>query len=105
MQSKVETALFAEGVQLESFGGDIPVVHVSGLTGQGLPQLVETISLVAEMQDVRAEITGQVQGYVLESKVLKGLGYAVFIYHLLFDDVYLLSFLATLQPSLYCVAN
>ncbi|THG99213.1 hypothetical protein EW026_g3101 [Hermanssonia centrifuga] len=72
--SKVEKALFAEGVQFESFGGDIPSVHVSGLTGQGLPQLVETISLIAELQDLRAERTGMVQGYVIESKIQKGLG-------------------------------
>ncbi|KIP08161.1 hypothetical protein PHLGIDRAFT_69795 [Phlebiopsis gigantea 11061_1 CR5-6] len=72
--SKLEKALLAEGVQLETFGGDIPVVHVSGLTGQGLPELVETISAVAEMQDIRAEETGSIQGYVLESKVDKGLG-------------------------------
>lgn len=63
-----------EGVQLESLGGDVPCVHVSGLTGKGLPQLVETISAVAEMQDVRAETNGPVQGYILESKVSKGLG-------------------------------
>ena len=60
---------------METFGGDVPVVHVSGLTGQGLPQLVETISLVAEMRDLRAEDSGTAQGYVLESKVDKGLGY------------------------------
>ncbi|OSD08681.1 initiation factor 2 [Trametes coccinea BRFM310] len=71
---KVENALLAEGIQLEAFGGDIPVVHVSGLTGQGLDQLVETISAVAEMQDLRAEREGVLQGYVLESKVAKGLG-------------------------------
>ena len=70
----MEKALLAEGVQLETFGGDIPVVHVSGLTGQGLPDLVETISVVAELQDIRAEDEGPMQGYVLESKVDKGLG-------------------------------
>lgn len=72
--SKVEHALLAEGVQLETFGGDIPVVHVSGMTGQGLEQLIETISAVAEMQDLRAEREGKIQGYVLESRVQKGLG-------------------------------
>ena len=70
----MEKALLAEDVQLETFGGDVPVVHVSGLTGQGLPQLVETISLVAEMRDLRAADSGVVQGHVLESKVDKGLG-------------------------------
>lgn len=76
MQDAVEKALLAEGVQLETFGGDIPVVHVSGLTGQGLPQLVETISLVAELRDLRAPEYGPIQGYILESRVDKGLGYA-----------------------------
>ena len=64
----------AENVQLEVFGGDIPSVEVSGLTGRGLPDLVETLSAMAEVQDLRAEREGPIQGYVLESKVHKGLG-------------------------------
>ena len=63
-----------EGIQVEDFGGDIPAVHVSGLTGEGLPELLETLSLVAEMQDLRAEHTGSLYGHVLESNVQKGLG-------------------------------
>ncbi|KAG6845233.1 hypothetical protein H0H87_012225 [Tephrocybe sp. NHM501043] len=70
----VQKALLAEDVQLEAFGGDIPSVEVSGLTGHGLPTLVETLSAIAEMQDLRAEREGPIQGYVLESKVHKGLG-------------------------------
>ena len=64
----------AEGIQVEDFGGDIPAVHVSGLTGEGLPELLETLSLVAEMRDLRAENTGSVYGHVLESNVQKGVG-------------------------------
>ncbi|PFH50083.1 hypothetical protein AMATHDRAFT_146107 [Amanita thiersii Skay4041] len=71
---RVQKALMTEGVQVEPFGGDIPCVEVSGLTGQGLPDLVETISTMAEMQDLRAESEGPIYGYVLESKVQKGLG-------------------------------
>lgn len=70
----VKLALMAEGIQLESFGGDIPSVEVSGLTGQGLPDLVEVLSAMAELQDLRAEKEGAVHGYVLESRVTKGLG-------------------------------
>ena len=54
---------------------------VSGLTGQGLDQLVETISALAEMQDLRAEREGPLHGYVLESNVSKGLGYVLFSFH------------------------
>ncbi|KAI0319795.1 hypothetical protein OF83DRAFT_1169861 [Amylostereum chailletii] len=71
---RVQNELMVEGVQLEALSGDIPAVQVSGLTGLGLDQLVETISAVSEMQDLRAEQDGLVYGYVLESKVQKGLG-------------------------------
>lgn len=70
----VQRALLAEGIQLEAYGGDIPSVRVSGLTGEGLPDLVETLSAVAEMQDLSAETDGNSFGHVLESKVQKGLG-------------------------------
>ncbi|KAI0065483.1 initiation factor 2 [Artomyces pyxidatus] len=71
---KVQNALLVEGVQLESLGGDIPSVEVSGLTGKGLDDLMETISAVAEVQDFRAERDGKVHGHVLESRQQKGLG-------------------------------
>lgn len=70
----VQKALLAADVQLEEFGGDVPSVEVSGLTGKGLPTLVETSSAMAEMQELRAERDGPVHGYVLESQVQKGLG-------------------------------
>ncbi|KAF9458674.1 hypothetical protein BDZ94DRAFT_1270200 [Collybia nuda] len=70
----VKKALMAENIQLEEFGGDIPSVEVSGLSGHGLPDLVETLSAIAEMQDLRAEQDGLVHGFVLESKIHKGLG-------------------------------
>ncbi|KAL0063317.1 translation initiation factor IF-2 [Marasmius tenuissimus] len=73
-QEAVQKSLLAEGIQLEAFGGDVPSVAVSGLTGLGLPELVETLSAIAEMQDLRAETDGPAHGYVLESKMHKGLG-------------------------------
>lgn len=73
-QDAVQKALLVENMQLEVFGGDIPSVEVSGLSGHGLPTLVETLSAIAEIQDLRAERDGPVHGFVLESKVHKGLG-------------------------------
>jgi translation initiation factor IF-2 len=63
-----------EDIHVEDLGGDTPAVEVSGLTGKGLPELVDTLSLMAEIQDLRGEPDGNVFGYVLESKVVKGLG-------------------------------
>ncbi|KAJ3863882.1 hypothetical protein EV359DRAFT_42207 [Lentinula novae-zelandiae] len=70
----VQKSLLAEGLQLEQYGGDVPAVTVSGKTGEGLPSLVETLSAIAEMQDLRAENEGPVHGYVLESNMHKGMG-------------------------------
>ncbi|KAG8715534.1 hypothetical protein FRC11_003285 [Ceratobasidium sp. 423] len=71
---KVKRALLSEGVQLEEFGGDIPSVEVSGLTGQGLDTLIETLSTLAEMAELRAEVDLRAHGRVLESRVDKGRG-------------------------------
>ena len=70
----MQKALLVEDIHLEELGGDVPSVKVSGLTGQGLPELLDTISLLSDIQDLRAEPDGNVFGYVLESKVVKGLG-------------------------------
>ncbi|KAG8829277.1 hypothetical protein FRC17_006847 [Serendipita sp. 399] len=70
----VKQMLLAEGVQLEEFGGDVPAVEVSGLTGHGLDNLMETVSLVSELMDLRAEPKGTAVGYVLESRNEKGFG-------------------------------
>lgn len=74
LQEKTKLALLSAGVPLEEVGGDVPCVTVSGLTGSGLPDLVETISLVADVMDLRAEQDCTPVGYVLESRILKGFG-------------------------------
>lgn len=73
-QVKVKSALGAEGIQLEEDGGDIPAVKVSGLEKTGLDDLVETLSTVAELRDLRAKQDGKAEGYVLESNVDRGRG-------------------------------
>jgi translation initiation factor IF-2 len=50
-------------------------VEVSGLTGKGLDDLVETISATAEIMEIRGESEGKAHGFVIESKLQKGLGY------------------------------
>lgn len=76
MQDYVQKDLLSEGLELEVFEGNVPSVNVSGKTGLGLGNLVETLSMVAELQDLRAErdTSTPVFGYVLEARVQKGLG-------------------------------
>ncbi|WVO20572.1 translation initiation factor IF-2 [Cryptococcus decagattii] len=71
---KVKNALGAEGIFLEEDGGDIPSVRVSALKKTGLDDLVETLSTLAEIRDLRARRDGKAEGYVLESRVDKGRG-------------------------------
>ncbi|KIJ69580.1 hypothetical protein HYDPIDRAFT_106210 [Hydnomerulius pinastri MD-312] len=71
---KTKLALLAAGVELEEHGGDVPCVEVSGLTGIGLPDLIETLALMADVMDLHAEKDCPAVGYVLESRVQKGLG-------------------------------
>ncbi|GMM44593.1 translation initiation factor 2 [Pichia kluyveri] len=71
---KVVADLSMQGIDVEDYGGDTPVVRVSGKTGLGMKELEETIVTVAELLDLKTEENGVVEGWVLESQVKKGLG-------------------------------
>ena len=73
-KNKVKSALASEDIHLEEDGGDTPSVQVSGLQKLGLDDLVETISTLAELRDLRARQDGKAEGYVLESNVDRGRG-------------------------------
>lgn len=64
---KVKRALTQEDVVVESLGGKTPSIEISALTGQGIPELLELILLVAEMENLKAEITKKAEGVVIES--------------------------------------
>ncbi|KAJ3296572.1 hypothetical protein HK104_001488 [Borealophlyctis nickersoniae] len=72
--SAVKQGLLQNGIILEEFGGDIPAVEVSGLTGKGLDDLEENILAVAEVLDMRGDPEGLVEGVVIEAKLAKGRG-------------------------------
>ncbi|GAA5896379.1 hypothetical protein JCM6882_000999 [Rhodosporidiobolus microsporus] len=71
---KVKQGLMAAGVEIEDFGGDVPCVEVSSLTGKGMPELLETVSAIAEVRELKASREGRVEGRVIESRVEKGRG-------------------------------
>lgn len=58
----------------EEWGGQIMVVPISAKEGKNVDHLLEMIALQAEMMDLKASVSATVQGYVLESKMLKGRG-------------------------------
>lgn len=67
--------LAEHGLVPEEWGGDTVTVKISAKLGQGIDELLEMILLVAEMLDLRAEVsTGKVVGSVIESRVDPGRG-------------------------------
>jgi len=64
---KVKRELQKEEVLVEIFGGKIPSVEVSAKTGKGISDLLELILLVAEMEELKADITMPAEGVVIES--------------------------------------
>src|SRR5690625_210072 len=58
----------------EDYGGDTVTVEISAKTGKGIDQLLEMISLVAELEELRADPTAPMQGVVIESVLDKRAG-------------------------------
>ena len=57
---RVLSQLMEYGLAAEEYGGEAQVVEVSGHTGEGLEALVESITLQADLLELRAAPTGQV---------------------------------------------
>jgi len=64
---KVKRELSSEDILVESMGGKIPSVEVSAKTGKGIPELLEIILLVAEIEDLKGDISKPAEGAVVES--------------------------------------
>ncbi|GAV27054.1 hypothetical protein PMKS-000515 [Pichia membranifaciens] len=71
---KVVADLSSNGIDVEDYGGDTPVVRISAKTGMGMKELEETIVTIAELLELKTDEKGIVEGWVLESQVKKGLG-------------------------------
>ena len=65
---KVMTGLAQNGLTPEEWGGDVIVNKISAATGEGVPELLENILLVAEMQEYKANPSRYATGVVVESK-------------------------------------
>ena len=58
----------------EEWGGDVICVPVSALTGMGISDLLESVLLVAEVKELRANPKKRAKGLVIESRLDKGRG-------------------------------
>lgn len=71
---RVKNELAQRDVIPEDWGGDVPFVHVSSKSGEGIDDLLEAVLLQAEILELKAYATGPGQGVVVESRLDKGRG-------------------------------
>ncbi|MBD9534716.1 translation initiation factor IF-2 [Stenotrophomonas sp. STM01] len=71
---RVKNELLAEQVVAEDFGGDTQMVEISAKTGQGIDDLLDAISIQAELLELKAVAEGRAAGVVIESSLDKGRG-------------------------------
>ena len=58
----------------EEWGGDTMVIPISAKTGMGIDELLESVNLVAEMQELKANPDRAAKGTIIEAKLDKGKG-------------------------------
>nr|WP_324258623.1 translation initiation factor IF-2 [Cellvibrio fontiphilus] len=71
---RVTNELVVKGVIPENYGGDTQFIQVSAHTGQGIDELLEAISLQAEVLELTAVPSAAAKGVVIEARVDKGRG-------------------------------
>ena len=71
---RVKRQLSEYGLIPEEWGGKTTMVEVSAKTGQGVDQLLETLVLMGEMLELKANPDCRARGVVVEAKLDKGRG-------------------------------
>ncbi len=71
---RVKQGLIENDLVPEEWGGDTMIVPVSAKTGMGIDELLESVKLVAEMQELKANPDRPAKGTIIEAKLDKGKG-------------------------------
>ena len=72
--SKVKEQLTQYDIVVEDWGGDVAVVPVSALTGDGIDDLIEMITLTSDVAELKANPNRRAKGVVVEARLDKGKG-------------------------------
>ncbi len=72
--NRLKSQLAEQGVNPEDYGGDTVVMPVSAKTKEGVPELLDMILLVADVEELKADATGPAEGIVIESHMEQGRG-------------------------------
>ncbi len=71
---KVRQELTEHGLVVEEWGGDIISVPISAKTGDGIDTLLEMITLISDVAELKANSNRKAVGAVIEARLDKGLG-------------------------------
>ncbi len=71
---RVRTEMTQHGLQPAEWGGEIEFVDVSAKTHQGLDGLLDTIQVVTDLEELKANSNADASGTVIESKLDPGRG-------------------------------
>jgi translation initiation factor IF-2 len=71
---RVRTEMTQHGLQPAEWGGEIEFVDVSAKTHQGLDGLLDTIQVVTDLEELKANSKAEASGTVIESKLDPGRG-------------------------------
>jgi translation initiation factor IF-2 len=66
---KTEQQLYGLGLIPDNMGGEVPFVQTSAATGKGIDELLETLSVVAELKELKANPNKPASGACLEAFV------------------------------------
>ncbi|NBR04617.1 MAG: translation initiation factor IF-2 [Planctomycetes bacterium] len=71
---KTEQQLYGQGLIPDTMGGDVQFVQTSAATGKGINELLDNISLVAEVEEFKSNPNKTAKGVCLEANVSEGEG-------------------------------
>ncbi len=71
---RVMTEMSQNGITPDTWGGDTLFVNISAKNGDGIPELLDNLLLIADMQELKANPNRYASGTVIESKMDKSLG-------------------------------
>ncbi len=71
---KVRAELTQHEIVVEELGGDVPAIEISALKGTNIEELLEMISLVAEVEELTANPSAPAIGTVIEAQLEVGRG-------------------------------
>ena len=74
---RIKQQLAEQNLMPEDWGGDTIIVPVSAKSKEGVDKLIEMITLVAEVEELKADVNVPASGLIIESHMEKGLGSVV----------------------------